>query len=138
MKRSKSDVGYDEQGGQGIQRCENCVYFVEPDSCRMVYGEINDEGVCSLFEYDNYKTASLNLQKGFWDKLATPQRGRIVSDRSLIMDDDISEDPALRNQKARAAHTKGIPVKNPEARDSHELEKNGMAELLLSILGMED
>ena len=53
------------------------------------------------------------------------------------MDDDISEDPALRNKKARTAHSKGMPEKAPYARDSHETEKNGMIELLNIIFGEE-
>lgn len=102
----KEDVGYDAGGGSGVRKCGDCVYFVEPNDCRLVDGEINSDGICDLFDKDQYKVAQV-IFKGFFDKLATPSRGRIVSDVSLIMDSDLHEDPALKPKRKRVVHSKG-------------------------------
>ena len=138
MKHGKSSVGYDEQGGHGISKCDNCVYFINPDTCRMVEGNVNDDALCDLFEHDNYKLAESNLIKGFLSKMATPQRGRIVSDRSLLMDDDITQDPAMLKKRNNKAHTKSMPEKTTSNPDSHEVEKNGMFKALKTILKLEE
>jgi hypothetical protein len=124
--QNKENVGYDDEGGSGAQKCETCVYFVDPDRCRQVAGEINPDGICDLFERDTYKTASLSLFKGFAEKLATPQRGRIVSDSSLIMDNDLEEDPALRARGAKSQHTHAKPETGRLLTRTyqHELGKN--------------
>ena len=33
-------------------RCKNCAHFFEPSSCEIVGGDIDPEGICSLFSAD--------------------------------------------------------------------------------------
>lgn len=35
---------------QGPFQCQNCTYFVDPNACQKVSGEIDPEGCCNLFE----------------------------------------------------------------------------------------
>ena len=34
-------------------RCMNCIHFSEPGSCEIVSGQIDPEGICSLFTQDS-------------------------------------------------------------------------------------
>ena len=47
-KLSQSDSGYRNKP-KGAQRCDLCVNWRAPDSCKVVAGVINATGLCSLF-----------------------------------------------------------------------------------------
>ena len=47
-KAAKSAVSYQEKP-KGEQRCDGCSSFQPPNACKMVDGEINPQGWCSLF-----------------------------------------------------------------------------------------
>ena len=34
-------------------RCMNCIHFMEPGSCEIVAGQIDPQGICSLFTQDS-------------------------------------------------------------------------------------
>ena len=48
QKVSKSEAKYENEP-RGQQRCEICVNFQPPSSCRFVDGQINPKGWCEFF-----------------------------------------------------------------------------------------
>jgi hypothetical protein len=47
-KVSKSVVAYQDQP-KGNQRCENCINFQAPTSCKVVEGEVGLQGWCKAY-----------------------------------------------------------------------------------------
>jgi len=47
-KVSQKLVGYQDTP-KGTQRCDNCMYFVAPSSCKVVEGTIEPTGWCQLY-----------------------------------------------------------------------------------------
>ena len=47
-KAAKNVVSYQEKP-KGEQRCDGCSSFQPPNACKLVDGEINPQGWCSLF-----------------------------------------------------------------------------------------
>lgn len=45
---TKQEVGY--QASRGEQACGNCKHFEMPAKCKMVEGEISEDGYCELYE----------------------------------------------------------------------------------------
>jgi hypothetical protein len=48
IKISKEAVGYQDHP-DGDKRCEKCLQFVAPASCKMVDGPISPQGFCRIF-----------------------------------------------------------------------------------------
>ena len=47
-KVSKTVVAYQDQP-KGNQRCENCINFQAPSSCKVVEGEVGPQGWCKAY-----------------------------------------------------------------------------------------
>jgi hypothetical protein len=47
-KPSQKVVGYQDTP-HGEQRCDNCLQFVSPSSCKVVEGDINPAGWCKVY-----------------------------------------------------------------------------------------
>ncbi len=48
VKISKSAVAYQDHP-QGDKRCEKCLQFQAPDSCKLVDGPVSPQGFCRIF-----------------------------------------------------------------------------------------
>jgi hypothetical protein len=48
VKISKAAVAYQDRP-QGDKRCEKCLQFQAPNSCKLVDGPINPQGFCRIF-----------------------------------------------------------------------------------------
>lgn len=93
---SKEEAGYEENGGGGGSRCDECVNYLEPDRCRLVEGDINSDGICQLFEKDVYKTAAQIIRASFMNKFAGIHGSVIAYDSGGASDGVQHEDPALK------------------------------------------
>lgn len=49
QKTPQKVVKYQDKPKEG-QKCSDCTFFTEPDSCRVVEGTISPEGWCTLFQ----------------------------------------------------------------------------------------
>jgi hypothetical protein len=49
-KMTKARAGYKKSDAPMIQSCGICEYFVKPDTCKLIEGEIMPEYGCKLFE----------------------------------------------------------------------------------------
>ena len=47
-KVSKASVQYQDQP-KGVQKCGNCIQFIQPNACKVVEGEISPEGWCAIW-----------------------------------------------------------------------------------------
>ena len=49
-KVSKEEAAYIDVAQPAIQFCSVCIYFMSPDECSIVEGEINPLGTCEYFD----------------------------------------------------------------------------------------
>ena len=49
MKHTKQEANYRNKGTV-TKKCSKCAYFIEPDACDVVKGEISPQGVSKYFK----------------------------------------------------------------------------------------
>lgn len=49
VRVSKQEAEYQDQPRGGL-RCAGCTFFVKPNACKLVEGEISPMGWCKLFD----------------------------------------------------------------------------------------
>ena len=85
-KQKPEDVGYDQYGGTGEQRCGGCVHFLDQGACEVVEGVIDESGLCDSHQPNEYKTASVaSITRGaLGTKLASMGEGTFWSLHTLL------------------------------------------------------